>query len=121
MTCQKEETNPAVVVRLATEIDLTNSEPVFDRLQAALAGGVAVVVADFTATWFCDSASLRRMLTVQQLAAARGGQLRLVIPPGGLVSRLADLTGLDHQLHIYPSVREAIAWLPRPGDSLQAG
>lgn len=114
--------DPAIVVPLAAEIDLTNSEQVYDRLYAAfISGPAAVVVADFTETWFCDCSSLRRLLTVQQRAAAQGSQLRLVIPPGSLVRRLADLIGLDGQLHIYPSTREATAWLSYPGDSLRTG
>jgi len=36
--------------------------------------------------------------------ASRVGQLRLVIPPGSAVHRLATLIGLDRQLPIYPSV-----------------
>jgi hypothetical protein len=44
-----------------------------------LASGAAVVIADFTVTSFCDCASLRRLLTVQQGAAAQGIKLRLLI------------------------------------------
>ena len=106
---------PATVVPLAAEIDLTNCEQVYDRLYAAFARGTAVVIADFTATWFCDCGSLRRVLAVQQRAAACGGQLRLVIPPGSRVRRLADLAGLDGGPHIYSSVPEATAWVPRSG------
>jgi anti-sigma B factor antagonist len=111
---------PAIIVRLAAEIDLTSSDQVCDRLYAAFARGAAVVIADFTGTWFCDCSSLRRLLAVQQRAAARGGQLRLAIPPGSPVRRVAALTGLDQRLHIYSSTREASAWLPRPGHSLRA-
>jgi anti-anti-sigma factor len=119
MTCQQL-ANPAVVVPLAAEIDLTNNEQVYDPLYSAFVSGAAVVIADFTATWFCDCSSLRRLLAVQQRAAARGGQLRLAIPPGSLVRRVAGLTGLDQRLHIYSSTREASSWLPRPGHSLRA-
>lgn len=109
----------AVVVPLAAEIDLTNSERACGRLTTAFAGGAAVVIADLTSTRFCDCASLRRLLTVQQRAASGGGQLRFVIPAGSPVHRLAGLTGLDEPLHIYPSVREATAWLSRPVTSFQ--
>ena len=109
MTCHQE-TGVVVVVPLAAEIDLTNNERACARIDAAFAGGAAVVIADLTSTWFCDCASLRRLLTVQQRAASGGGQLRLVIPPGSPVRRVAGLTGLDGLLHIYPSVREASAW-----------
>jgi len=113
MACQ--ETGTAAVVKLAAEIDLTNSERACGQLDAAIACGAAVVVADLTATRFCDCASLRRLLAVQRRAAASGVQLRFVMPSGSPVRRLAGLTGLDEPLHIYPSVREATAWLRGPG------
>jgi anti-anti-sigma factor len=119
MTCHRG-MGPAVVVPLAAEIDLTNGERAYDRLYAALASGAGVVIADFTATRFCDCAALRHLLTVQRRVVTQGGQLRLVIPPGSLVRRVAVLTGLDGQLHIYPTVREAAAWLKRPAKSRQA-
>ena len=118
MTCELE-TDTVLVVRLAAEIDLTNREEACDRLCAALARGAAVVIADLTATWFCDCGSWRGLLAVQHWAAAQGSQLRLVLPPGSPVRRLADLTDLDGQLSVYSSVREATAWLPDPGGSLR--
>lgn len=114
-------TGPPVVVPLTAEIDLTNSELACGRLWAAFAGGAAVVVADLTTTWFCDCASLRRLLAVQRQAASCGAELRLVIPSGSPVRRLAVLTGLNEPLRIYPSVREATAWLARPVTSVQVG
>jgi anti-anti-sigma factor len=119
VTCQQGAC-PAIVVPLPAEIDLTNREQVYDRLYVAFACGVAVVIADFTATGFCDCGSFRGLCTMRQRVADQGGQLRLVIPPGSAVRRVADLTGLDHRVHIYSSVREATDWTPRPGDSLQA-
>jgi hypothetical protein len=47
------------------------------------------------------------LLAIQQRAAAQGVKLRLVIPPGGPVGRLAALIGLNGCLDIYPSLREA--------------
>lgn len=111
MAC-KQRAARAFVVPLVGEIDLTNCEQAYDRLYPAFVSGVAVVIADLTGTTFCDCASLRLLLAVQQHAAARGGQLRVVIPPGSPVRRVADLTGLDRRLGIYPTVRKAAA---RPG------
>jgi anti-anti-sigma factor len=113
MTCQQL-ANPAVVVPLAAEIDLTNNEQVYDPLYSAFVSGATVVIADFTATWFCDCSSLRRLLTVQRRAASQGGQLRIMIPAGSPVRRLTDLLGLDSRLRIYASTHEASAWLPGP-------
>ena len=101
----------AVTVTLPEEIDLINREDAYDRLYAAFACGAPVVIADLTGTTFCDAGSLRRLVTVQNRAAAQGTQLRLVIAPGSVVSRLAGLTGLDRRILIYPNLREA--GLPR--------
>lgn len=120
MTC-RQETSTAVVVTLAAEIDLTNNERACGQLDAAVARDAAVVVADLTSTRFCDCSSLRRLLAVQQRAASGGVELRFVMPSGSPVLRLAGLTGLDELLNIYSSVREATAWLRRPGFRVQAG
>jgi anti-anti-sigma factor len=106
MTCQQG-TGPAVVVPLAGEVDLINCEQVYGRLDAAFVSGATVIIADFTAISFCDCASLRRLLAVQRRAAAQGAQLRLVIPPGHPVQRLAELLGVSGRLHICPGVHAA--------------
>lgn len=103
----KEATCSPVVVRLPAEIDLVNQEHAYDQLYAAVASGAAVVVADFTATAFCDCASLRRLAAVRLRTAARGTEVRLAIRPGGLVHRVAALMDLDHLVPVYASVREA--------------
>jgi anti-anti-sigma factor len=113
MTCQQE-AGPVVVVPLAGEIDMVNCEQVYDRLYAAFVSGATVVIADFTSTSFCDCASLRRLLAVQRRAAAQGAQLRLVIPPGNPVQRLAELLGVNGRLHVYPGMHEA-SLLPAGG------
>ena len=106
MTCQQG-AGLAVVIPLAGEIDLVNCEQVCDRLYAAFVSGATVVIADFTPTSFCDCASLRSLLAVQRRAAAQGVQLRLVIPPGNPVQRLAELLGISGRLHIYPGMSAA--------------
>jgi hypothetical protein len=75
-----------VIVRLPAQIDITSAERAYDRLYAAFASGASVVIADFTATMFCDCSSLRRLAAIQNRAAARDAQLRLAIPPGGPVT-----------------------------------
>jgi hypothetical protein len=58
-------TGPPVLVPLAAEIDMTTC----DQLSAAFTRGALVVVADFTLTTFCDSATLRRLLAIHRQAA----------------------------------------------------
>jgi anti-sigma B factor antagonist len=108
MADQIAEATPAVVV-LPAEIDVTNCELAFDLLAAALAPGVPLVIADLTATSFCDTSGIRALLQAHEQAAARGAQLRLAIPPGGSVRRVLELTGIGRVLSLYPGLDEAIA------------
>ena len=62
---------------------VTISEGACDLLYATLVSGTAAVVADFTATRFCDCASLRRLLAIQQRAAAQGVKLPSLRGAGG--------------------------------------
>jgi anti-anti-sigma factor len=101
MPARKVSRIPAVVP-LPAEIDLTTHERAFDRLYAAFAAGAPVVIADLTATTFCDCASLRRLVTIQRQAAAQNARLRLAIPPDSPVRRLARLLDLDREVQLYP-------------------
>jgi len=97
---------PAVVT-LPAEIDMANAERVGADLRAAFAPGVTVVVADMTATTFCDSRGIRTLVLVHEQAAASGAELRLVVRGAGVLRVLA-LLGVDGLLAIYSSLPEAL-------------
>ena len=104
---QQSADGPPVVVSLPVEIDVTNAGQVYDVLMAAAAAGGPVIIADCTATTFCDAAGVHRLVMSHNHAAVRGVQLRLVIASGGLLRRLLELLGADSILPVYPSVEEA--------------
>ena len=97
-----------VIVTLPAEIDAANAESVGERLRAAFTPGVTVVIADMTATVFCDSAGMRHLILADDCAAAHGAQLRLAVLPGHVL-RVLKLMGLDRLLSIYPSLAAALA------------
>jgi anti-anti-sigma factor len=68
------------VVTLPAEIDMGNADSVSADLQAAFAPTVTIVVADLTATTFCDSRGIRALVLAQKHSAASGAELRLVVP-----------------------------------------
>ncbi|HEU5418900.1 MAG TPA: STAS domain-containing protein, partial [Streptosporangiaceae bacterium] len=68
------------IVRLPGEIDIANADQVRTGLCAAAQPGVAVVIADMTATQFCDSCGVRSLLVAHDAADRAGAELRLVIP-----------------------------------------
>jgi anti-sigma B factor antagonist len=108
MADQIAEAAPAVVV-LPVEIDVTNSELALGLLSAALDLGVPLVIADLTATSFCDTSGVRALVQAHEQAGLRGRQLRLAVPMGGSVRRVLELTGLGRRLNVYPGLDEAIA------------
>ena len=97
-----------VVVRLPAEIDSSNAEHVRLRLCTALTPGVRIVVADLTATTFCDVARVRGLARARNHAAASDAEVRLAVRPGP-VRRVLAMVSPGGQFHIYASTSEAVA------------
>jgi anti-sigma B factor antagonist len=95
------------VITLAEEIDITNSSQACKQLCMAAEAGAAVVIADMTATRFCDSSAMRALLVAHDQAVACGSQLRVVLPPGTAMMRAFAMMGFEQVLRIYPSLPEA--------------
>ena len=81
------------------------------QLYSALASGVAIVVADMTATTFCDSVGCRALVTAHQRARSGHAELPLAIPSASVL-RVMAVTCLDRVLRIYPSLDAALAARP---------
>jgi anti-sigma B factor antagonist len=105
---------PAVVIALPAEIDMVNAGRVGGELGSALAPGVRTVIADLTATRFCDSSGISVLVRAHKQAAASRTELRLVVPSGAVL-RALTLVSMDDVLPIYPSLSQALAAGPAPG------
>jgi anti-sigma B factor antagonist len=101
------------IVSLPPEIDVSNADAVLEELRAAARPGVAVVIADMTATAFCDSSGVRALLLARDAAARHQAELRLVVP-GGMVLRILQVMGMNKVLQIYPSRLAALSGSPSP-------
>jgi anti-anti-sigma factor len=95
------------VVTLPAELDLGNVADLREALLAAC-GQHPVVVADMSATVFCDSMALRALLEGRDLAAGNGGELRLVLRAAQLL-RIFAVTGFDVLFPVFGSLPEALA------------
>ena len=80
-----------VVIKLPTQIDIANAGEVGSRLMSGFAWG-GVVVADMTATRFCDSLGAKVLLKAHSQASHLDCQLRFALP-GGQVLRVLHLLG----------------------------
>ena len=108
--------SPAVVVRLPAEIDIVNSAEVGERLRAALAPGVRLVIADMRVTTFCDNSGMRQLRLAHRAAAVSDTPLCLA-GCGPIVTRLLNLTGLAGLIPVHSSVRDALTAFDLPIDT----
>jgi anti-sigma B factor antagonist len=105
-----------VVVALPAEIDISNASQVRQQLYTALATGAPIVIADMTATTYCDSMGFRALVMAHQQARDGNVELRLVVPPSAYVLRVMAVMSLDTVLRVYPSLDGALAAQPTGND-----
>lgn len=98
-----------VVVELPVEIDVTNSKQVYQQLVEVLAPGVDTVVADMTATIFCDSSGVHAIMHAYETAGAHDVRIRLAVSPGTSVRRVLQLIGVGRLIPVYLSLEEALS------------
>jgi len=102
----------AIAVTLPAEIDVANADRIGEELCSACVTGAPVVVADMTATTFCDSTGLRALAGVHKRAAASGTELRLAVPCAAL-RRAFIQRGLA--VPIFPRLEAALRLEPWAG------
>ena len=103
-----------VVIALPAEIDMANAGQVGQQLGSALTPGVHTVIADMTATIFCDSSGISMLVRAHKQAAANRTEVRLAVLSTAVL-RALTLVGIDHLLPIYPTLSQARAARPVPG------
>jgi anti-anti-sigma factor len=96
------------VVTLPDEIDMANADAIGEQFAAALTPGVPAVIADMTATTFCDSAGINMLIRARRRATANGAEIRLLMPCSNVL-RVLKIQGVDAVLPIYDSLEAALA------------
>jgi len=97
----------AAVVPLPAEIDIANAEQVRADLVTVIDQGYMVVVADMSHASFCDCGGVAALLAAGRYAASRGTQLRIAAGAKAVL-RTFELTGLPHELPVYPTSLAAL-------------
>src|SRR5262249_34673138 len=95
------------VVTLPRSIDVSSARQLGGKLGSALASGVTTVIADMTATTFCDSSGARILVAACEQAGADNIQMRLVVL-STFVLRALTLMGLD-RVPVYLTLDGALA------------
>ena len=96
------------VMAFPEHVDMSNAAQIREQLLAVFDRGAAVVIADMSATAWCDYVGLDAVARACQQATVRRAELRLVaISPA--VRRLLAAEGLDRMVPVYSSLEAAIA------------
>jgi anti-sigma B factor antagonist len=119
----KEETFPFIsllsevhgvpVLRVSRDVILASGEQFRAALKQAVDGverteGTGrVLVVDLSELSYLDSTGLRILMQETADLRKRGGEVRLVIPPGGRVGRILGVTGVGEMFPIYSDVPRA--------------
>lgn len=101
--------NGLPVVTAPAEIDVTTAEKLRAVLLEVAANGHATIVVDLIGTRFCDSSGLSVLATAHRRAQSEGGELRLVLPARGTVTRVLAVTGMDRCIPCFTSLDQALA------------
>ena len=96
------------VITLPDEIDVVNGGAIGEQLAGAFAGGAKLVIADMTATTFCDTLGARMLVLARQRAAASDAELRLLLP-NSRAAGVWRILGLRTVLPIYQNLEDALA------------
>jgi anti-anti-sigma factor len=97
-----------VVVAFPAQIDMANAGLAGRQLSSALAPDANTVIADMTATTFCDSSGISMLIRAHKQAAANNTELRLVVASAAVL-RTLTLVKIDSLLPIYPTLSQALA------------
>jgi len=95
------------VVAFPEHVDMSNAAQIREQLLAVFDRGATVVIADMSATVWCDYVGIDAVARACQLAAVRRAELRLVATSSA-VRRLLAAEGLDRLVPVYSSLEAAI-------------
>ena len=95
------------VVAFPEHVDMSNAAQIREQLLGVFDRGVAVVIADMSATAWCDYVGVDAVARACQQAAVSRAELRLVATAPA-VRRLLAAEGLDRLVRVYSSMQAAI-------------
>jgi anti-anti-sigma factor len=100
-------TGRRAVVAFPEHVDMSNAAQIREQLLAVFDRGAVVVIADMSATAWCDYIGVDAVARACQRAAVCRAELRLVVTATA-VRRLLAAEGLDRLVPVYSSVEAAI-------------
>jgi anti-anti-sigma factor len=100
----REEAAGGTILHVLGEVDLANADEFHDAVMG-ITGKTGDVIIDLSACAYMDSSGLRVIAAAHKAVEDR---LRVVIPKGGSVHRIFEITGLAGEFNACESVDEAL-------------
>lgn len=98
-----------VVARIEGEIDMSNAQPVGDRLRALLTNRSVALIVDLGPTTYLDSSGIALIFALSDELRRRQQELHLVVPEGSQLIRVVTITGLDRAVPTHGTLETALA------------
>jgi anti-sigma B factor antagonist len=114
MPCPTKWLGSWAVVTLPPEIDVSNSQQISQELVSVADQGAVMLIADMTATTFCDTSGARELIAARKHAHTGGAEIRLVVKAHAVL-RVFEIIGLGDLFAIFPDLAAALSGLPAAG------
>ena len=106
--CELEKPSDALAVLvLEGDVDIYTAPEFKETLERALAGGASRIIVDMARVSFIDSTTLGVLVSGVRQVGERGGALAVVCSNEN-ITRLFEITGLDHTFAVCATREEAI-------------
>ena len=97
-----------VVARIEGEIDLSNAQPVGNRLRELLTNRSVALIVDLGPTTYLDSSGVALMFALFDELRRRQQNLHLVVPDGSQLTRVLSITGLSRAVPTHATLDRAL-------------
>jgi anti-sigma B factor antagonist len=98
-----------VIARIEGEIDMSNAQPIGNRLRDLLTNHSVALIVDLGDTTYLDSSGIALLFSLFDELRRRQQQLHLVVPPGSLLTRVLNITGVDRAMPMHETLDGALA------------
>jgi anti-anti-sigma factor len=96
------------VARIEGEVDMSNAQPIAERLRALLTNRSVALIVDLEPTTYLDSSGITLLFGLYEELRRRQQELHVVVPEGSPIARVLGITGLDQVVPTHPTLERAL-------------
>jgi anti-sigma B factor antagonist len=92
-----------LILHIRGDIDLSNAQPLQQRIEHAVVGKTDVVL-DLSAIEYIDSQGLRLLSQLSNKLSREGAKLQLIAPPGSFARGVLELTRMSEDIDVVDTI-----------------